>query len=130
MKKLMLTMKKIVIILLMVIFSLAFETNNAFAHHVFKEIPVGTSPMKMSITDDLLFVSNLGQRQISIIDIKTDAVVGTIDASAGVVAVKGIPEKNLVYAATFESGGIDVYDLSTKQYLKTIELPDAKTPVW
>lgn len=123
-------MKKIAIAFLVVSLSLIFATHNAFAHHVFTEIPVGTSPMKMSITDDLLFVSNLGQREITIIDTKTDNVVGTIDASAGVVAVKGIPEKNTVYAATFESGGIDVYDLNTKQYLNTIELPDAKMTVW
>src|SRR5574338_860925 len=123
-------MKKFAIAFLMISLSLVFATNNAFAHHIFTEIPVGTSPMKMSITDDLLFVSNLGQREISIIDIKTDTVVGTIDASSGVVAVKGIPEKNLVYAATFESGGIDVYDLKTKQYVRTIELPDSKITVW
>ncbi|QLH09259.1 YncE family protein [Candidatus Nitrosotenuis sp. DW1] len=104
--------------------------NNAFAHHFSKEIPVSTSPLKMSITDNYLFVSNLGQREISIIDTITDQVVGTITTSEGVVAVKAIPEKNLVYAATFESGGIDVYTLDAKQYVKTIELPDSKLTVW
>lgn len=104
--------------------------HSAFAHHVSKEIPVSTSPMKMSITDNYLFVSNLGQNEISIIDIVTDEVVGTIATSEGVVAVKAVPEKNLVYAATFESGGIEVYDLKTKQHITTIELPDSKLTVW
>ena len=105
-------------------------THNAFAHHVIDEIPVGKSPMKMSLNDDLLFVSNLGDRQISIIDIKTDQVIGKIETSSGVVAVRAVPEKNLVYAATFESGGIDVYDLQTKKLIKTIELPDSKLTYW
>lgn len=104
--------------------------NSAFAHHVSKEIPVSTSPMKMSLSDNYLFVSNLGQNEISIIDTVTDEVVGTITTSDGVVAVAAIPEKNLVYAATFESGGIDVYDLKTKQYIRTIDLPDSKITVW
>ena len=121
---------KIAIMILALGACLVFTTGNAFAHHVFEEIPVGISPMKMSITDDLLFVSNLGERQISIIDITTDEVIGKIDTSSGVVAVKAVPEKNLVYAATFESGGIDVYDLETKQYIETIELPDSKITVW
>lgn len=119
-----------IIVLLVISLSLVIATNNAFAHHVFEEIPVGISPMKMSITDDLLFVSSLGQREISIIDVKTDSVIGKIETTSGVVAVKGIPEKNVVYAATFESGGIDIYDLETKTYLKTIELPDSKITVW
>lgn len=124
-------MKSVVILgLLAIAFGLIFTTNNAFAHHVFTEIPVGISPMKMSLTDDLLFVSNLGDRQISIIDIKENKVVGKIDTTSGVVAVRAVPEQNVVYAATFESGGIDVYDLKTKAYTRTIELPDSKLTVW
>ena len=116
--------------LLAIVLGFALTTHNAFAHHVLDEIPVGTSPMKMSLTDDLLFVSNLGDKQISIIDTKTDKVIGNIDTDAGVVAVKAVPEKDLVYAATFESGGINVYDLRTKQVVKTIDLPDSKLKVW
>lgn len=116
--------------LLIVTLGLVFTTNDAFAHHVLQEIPVGTSPMKMSLTDDLLFVSNLGERQITVIDTTNDEVVGKIETSSGVVAVKAVPEKNVVYAATFESGGIDVYDLKTRAYTRTIELPDSKLTVW
>lgn len=116
--------------LLAVAVGLAFTTNDAFAHHVLQEIPVGTSPMKMSLTDNLLFVSNLGERQITIIDITNGETIGEIITSSGVVAVKAVPENNVVYAATFESGGIDVYDLETKEYIKTIELPDAVLTVW
>lgn len=121
---------RLVLGLLAVGLGLVFTTNDAFAHHVLQEIPVGTSPMKMSLTDDLLFVSNLGDRQISVIDIVNNEVVGEITTSSGVVAVRAVPDKNVVYAATFESGGIDVYDLETKAYVQTIQLPDSKLTVW
>jgi YVTN family beta-propeller protein len=121
---------KLVLGLLAVCLGLLFTANNAFAHHVLQEIPVGTSPMKMSMAEDLLFVSNLGERQITIIDIKNGEVIGEIVTSSGVVAVEAVPEKNVVYAATFESGGIDVYDLETKEYVETIELPDAMLTTW
>lgn len=102
----------------------------AFAHHVSKEIQVGTSPMKMSIEGTYLFVSNLGQREISVIDTRTDEVVNTITTSAGVVAAEAVPGKDRVYAATFESGGIDVYELGSGKYVKTISLPDSEITVW
>ncbi len=86
--------------------------------------------MKMSLSSDYLFVSNLGQREISVIDTRSDEVVRKITTSEGVVAVEAVPEKNLVYAATFESGGIDVYDFETGEYIRTIELPDSKITVW
>ncbi|HXW02007.1 MAG TPA: hypothetical protein VD828_01370, partial [Candidatus Nitrosotenuis sp.] len=65
---------KIAITILILSISLVFATNSAFAHHVSKEIPVSTSPMKMSLSGDYLFVSNLGQREISVIDTRSDEV--------------------------------------------------------
>ncbi len=109
---------------------ITFSANSAFAHHVLQEIPVGTSPMKMSLSGDYLFVSNLGEREISVIDTRSNEVVNTITTSSGVVAVEAIPEKNIVYATTFESGGVDVYDMKTGDYLKTVQLPDSEITVW
>ncbi|HSB57274.1 MAG TPA: PEFG-CTERM sorting domain-containing protein [Nitrosopumilaceae archaeon] len=121
---------KTVIVALVLVLVLGFATNSAFAHHVAKEIPVSTSPMKMSLAEGYLFVSNLGEREISVIDTATDQVVRKITTSEGVVAVKEVPDKNLVYAATFESGGIDIYNFETGEYVKTIALPDANMTVW
>lgn len=112
------------------VLGLGITTGNAYAHHVLKEIPVSISPMKMSMADNYLFVSNLGEREISVIDAKTDSAVRTIVTSSGVVAVEAVPERNTVYAATFESGGIDVYEFDSGKYVKTIELPDSKITVW
>lgn len=121
---------KTIILTLVMISGLLLSTNTAFGHHVSEEIPVSTSPMKMSLVDSQLFVSNLGQREITIIDTTKGEVTGKIETSSGVVAVMAIPERNVVYAATFESGGIDVYDLETKTYLKTIELPNSEITLW
>jgi len=102
----------------------------AFAHHVSKEVHVGRSPMKMTIEEGHLYVSSLGEREVSVIDIRTDEVVKTITTSAGAVAVEAVLESDVLYVATFESGGIDVYELSTGKYVKTIDLPDSEITVW
>lgn len=113
------------IIVLAVIFSI-YVNQDVFAHHVLKEIPVSNTPMDMSLTDDFLYVSSFEYPHISIIDIKTDENVGFITtSSSGIMAVEAVPDKNKIYAAPFESGGIDVYTLSTKQLLKTIPLSDS-----
>ena len=105
---------------------LVYVNQDAFAHHVLDEIPVSDSPMDMSLTDDFLYVSSFEYPHISIIDIKTDENIGFITtSSAGIMAVEAVPEKNKIYAAPFESGGIDVYALSTKLLIKTIPLPDS-----
>ncbi|HET8720108.1 MAG TPA: YncE family protein [Candidatus Nitrosotenuis sp.] len=121
---------KTTIAILIASLGFVFAVNSASAHHVSEEIPVSTSPMKMSLSGDYIAVSNLGQREISVIDTKSDQVVQKITTSAGVVAVEIVPEKNQVYAATFESGGIDVYDLNSGLYVKTIDLPDSEITVW
>jgi YVTN family beta-propeller protein len=83
----------------------------------------------MSITDDFLYVSSFTYPRISIIDLKTDKDVGFITTSSGIMAVKAVPEKNKIYAAPFESGGIDVYALSTKLLIKTISLPNSEITI-
>ena len=102
-------------------FLLPFQ--NAFAHHILKEIAVTERPMKISLEEPLLFVSNLGKPVISIISTVSDNVVGTINTTNGVMDVEGIIDKNKVYVATFQTGEIEVYDLTTKELIKKIPLP-------
>ena len=102
-------------------FLLPFQ--NAFAHHIVKEIAVTERPMKISLAEPLLFVSNLGKPVISIISTVSDNVVGTINTTNGVMDVVGIIDKNKVYVATFQTGEIEVYDLTTKELIKKIPLP-------
>ena len=94
-----------------------------YAHHVVKEIAVTDRPMKISLDEPLLFVSNLGKPIISIISTVSDNVAGTINTSNGVIDVEGILDKNRVYVATFQTGEIEVYDLTTKELIKKIPIP-------
>jgi YVTN family beta-propeller protein len=79
--------------------------------------------MKMSLSDDLLFVSNMGQSTVSIINTTLNAPIGEVSTTGGVIAVKAVPEADKLYVAEFESGGINVYNLTTKEFIRTIELP-------
>jgi DNA-binding beta-propeller fold protein YncE len=94
-----------------------------YAHHVLKEIALTDRPMKMSLDEPLLFVSNLGKPVISIISTVSDNVAGTINTSNGIIDVEGVNDKNKVYVATFETGELEVYDLTTKELIKKIPIP-------
>ncbi|MGD1834622.1 MAG: hypothetical protein ACPKQO_02750 [Nitrososphaeraceae archaeon] len=101
------------------------ENNDIYAHHVIKEINVAERPMKMSLDEPLLFVSNLGEPVISIISTVSNNIVSTINTTEGIIDVEGINDKNKVYAATFQSGEIEVYDITTKELITTIPIPDS-----
>lgn len=103
--------------------ALGIIPNSAFSHHVLDEIQVASRPMKMSLSDDLLFVSNMGEPVISIINTTLNAPIGEINTTGGVIAVKAVPEADKIYVAEFESGGIHVYNLTTKKLIKMIQLP-------
>src|SRR5574339_263708 len=102
---------------------LYLPSQSSFAHHIVKEIAVAERPMKMSLDEPLLFVSNLGQPVVSIISTVSDKVVGTIKTTQGVIDVEGVNDKNKVYVATFQTGEIEVYDITTKKLIKTIPIP-------
>lgn len=118
------------IILGIVVLSLlvtVYGSEEVFAHHVLETIPVSNSPMGMSLTDEFLYVSSFQYPHISIIDIEKNENVDFITtSSSGIMAVAAVPDKNKIYAAPFESGGIDVYILSTKLFIKTIPLPNSE----
>jgi len=104
-----------------ILFLLPFQ--NASAHHIIKEIAVTERPMLISLDEPLLFVSNLGKPVVSIISTVSDKIVGTINSTNSIMDVQGILDKNRVYVATFQSGEIEVYDLTTKELIKKIPIP-------
>jgi len=121
-------MKQIILgIALLSLLVTAYGSEDAFAHHVLETIPVSDAPMGMSLTDNFLYVSSFQYPHISIIDIEKNKNVDFITtSSSGIMAVEAVPDKNKIYAAPFESGGIDIYALSTKLLIKTIPLPDSE----
>jgi YVTN family beta-propeller protein len=115
------------------VFAIAFSiyvNQDVFAHHVIEEIPVSSSPMGMSLSEDALYVSSFGYPHIDIIDLSTRENVGFITTStSGIMDVAVVPDKNKIYAAPFESGGIDTYTLSTRLLIDTIPLPDSEITI-
>ncbi len=108
----------------------ASDDNRAYAHHVLDEIDVTSRPMRMSLAGDLLYVSYLGEPEVSIINTTSGQHVANVATNGGVMAVEAVPEKNRLYVATFESGGIDIYELDSKRFLKTAPLPDFQITYW
>ena len=124
-------MKTIVLgIVLLAIAVSAYGNQDAFAHHISSHVEVSKSPMKMSLTGDFLYISHVSENKISVIDTRTDLLFKEITTSGGLMAVEAIPEKNKIYAAIFESNGIDVYAVDTGLYEKTILLPEAEMTLW
>ena len=116
----------LMILVVAVVFSLSVN-QNVFAHHVLETIPVSNDPMGMSLTDEFLYVSSFQYPHISIVDIEKNENIGFITtSSSGIMAVEAVPDKNKIYAASFESGKIDVYALSSKLLIKSIPLPDSE----
>jgi YVTN family beta-propeller protein len=111
-------------------FSIYANQEDAFAHHVLQKIPVVGTPMNMELADDSLYVSSFEYPRISIIDIKNNKDTGFITtSSSGIMDIMPVPDKNKIYVAPFESGGIDVYALSTKLLIKTIPLPESEITI-
>jgi YVTN family beta-propeller protein len=102
----------------------------AYAHHILDEIDVKSRPMKLCICErGLLYVSNLGDPGVTIINTTNDKLAGQLPLAQadqlGVMDVKAVPQK--VYVAPLEGGTIEVYDSAVRRYIKSIPLPNAET---
>lgn len=110
--------------------SLVFSGQPAFAHHVVEEIDVSRSPIRMAVAGDMLYVANLGEPSVSIIDTKTDKVVRTINTTGGASTLYAVPELGKLYVSIFEGGRVEVYDLKTYNFIRNITLPGSTLDLW
>jgi YVTN family beta-propeller protein len=117
----------------MLVFAIVFSVctyQDAYAHHVLQKIQVTGTPMSMNIDDGTLYVSSFEYPRVSMIDINNNKETGFITiSSSGIMDIEPVPDKNKIYVAPFESGGIDVYTLSTKLLIKTIPLPESEITI-
>ncbi len=114
------------LVTVLLVMTMAVPIQNSYATHVIDRISVEDNPMKMALSDNYLLVANLGGDTISVIDASTNKLIRDINTiNQGVIAVEVNEEKNKVYAATYESGGIEVYELDSGTYIRTIELPES-----
>jgi len=107
--------KAVSTIFLVVISSLVLISyfQNTYAHHILDEIDIKSRPLRLCICErGLLYVSNLGDPGVTIINTTNDKLAGQLPLAQaeqlGVMDVKAVPQK--VYVAPFEGGTIEVYD--------------------
>lgn len=101
----------------------------AYAHHIVDEIDVKSRPMRLCKCErGLLYVSNLGDPGVTIINTTNDNLAGQLPLAQaqqqGVMTVEAIPQK--VYVAPLLGGELQVYDSITRGYIKSIPLPNAE----
>jgi YVTN family beta-propeller protein len=101
----------------------------AYAHHIVDEIDVKSRPMRLCICErGLLYVSNLGDPGVTIINTTNDNLAGQLPLTQtqqrGVMTVEATPQK--VYVAPLLGGALQVYDSITRGYIKSIPLPHAE----
>jgi YVTN family beta-propeller protein len=114
-------------VLFVILIATEIPIQNAFAHHILQEIQVQGRPMRLSVNDGLLFVSNLGaEPTVSVINTTLDELEDSIHTNESVFEVEGVPSKNEVYVAPFEGGQIHVYDLTSGNLTKTIQIPHSE----
>ena len=75
-----------------------------------------------------LYVSNLGDPGVTIINTTNDNLAGQLPLAQaqerGVMDVKAIPQK--VYVAPFVGGALQVYNSTTRGYIKSVPIPNAE----
>jgi len=100
------------------------ETTN---HTVVAEIPVGILPQLVAITPDgeRAYVANFGSDDISVIEIASMTIAGTIDLSEygdgpfGIVITR---DGSSAYVTNFLSSNISVIDIASGNIVTTIEI--------
>jgi YVTN family beta-propeller protein len=102
----------------------------AFGHHVIEQIDVAKRPLRMSVAGDVLYVANIGEPSVSVVDTKIDKVVRSINTTDGVSALYAVPELGKLYVSIFEGGRVEVYDLKTHNLIKNITLPGSTLDLW
>ena len=108
----------------------AILPQTAYAHHVLEQITVPGNPMRMAVAGDTLFVSSLTEPKVSVVDTKTDKIVGTMNTTKVSMALKAIPELDKIYVATYETGALEVHRLSSLNITKGISLPNSEQNLW
>lgn len=107
-----------------------FTGQTAFAHHVVDQVDVARGPLRMAVAGDMLYVANLGEPSVSVIDTKTDKVVRTINTTDGASTLYAVPQLGKLYVSIFEGGRLEVYDLKTYNFIRNVTLPGSTLDLW
>ena len=83
----------------------------------------GKSPAGVAVSPDgkKVYVTNYGDKTVSVIDTATKAVTATVSVGRGPKEIAVTPDGTKVYVANSESGSISVIDTANKQCYKHSE---------
>lgn len=105
--------------------SFAYAQNEDFV-----QTDVGGMPAELELVNGDVYVSDPSEGRILIIDGKTNQLRDTIATQVGVYTLQHIEGTNKLYATLFEQPEILLFDLDTKEQVKTIQFPDSVMTKW
>ncbi len=89
---------------------------------VIDTITVGAGPFRSLEANDLIWVPNLNEGSVSVIDPTTRAVVDTITVGAG--PVRSLAANDLIWVPNRDDGSVSVIDPATRAVVDTISVGD------
>ncbi len=85
-------------------------------------VDVGNSALWVEMLDDKVYVTNPQDGKIVIIDANTNNVTDSIDTPLGITIIEIVPEKNKIYASVHDQNKVFVFDLTTHEQIKEIDI--------
>lgn len=114
-------MKSIWVIALFVTFS--FSLTQVYAQsESLVNIQIGKTALDVQISGGKIYVTNPEEGAISIIDATSKQVIDTIPAQKGILFIQVVEDKNKIYATVEGQNKVFVYDLTTHEQLKEIDI--------
>ncbi len=120
-------------LLLATVFSMVLIIPNAHAQEAgdfTQKINVGSSALFVEISGDKVYVSNPEDGNIVVIDANTNKIVNTIASQIGIQVLEIVEEKNKMYATVGDYAPVLVYDLTTGEKLKEIDIGEPEITLW
>jgi len=85
-------------------------------------VDIGNSALWVEMIDDKVYVTNPQDGKIAIIDANTNTVIDNIDAPMGITIIEIVPEKNKIYASVSDQNKVIVFDFTTHEQIKEIDI--------
>lgn len=115
-------MKSILVITALLV-TLSFSLTHVYAQDQgITSIQIGKTALDVQISGGKVYVTNPEEGVISIIDATSKQVVDTIPAQKGILFIQVVEDKNKIYATVEGQNKVFVYDLTTHEQLKEIDI--------
>lgn len=104
----------------------AFTSDQASAWNQTDWVQVGRGPQGIALTpdDQYLYVANIGENQVSVIETETNTIESEIAVGIDPVNVLPAPSGQYVYVSNWGSDNISILDHSSRTVVSTLEAGD------